>query len=74
MEDDTDPNSTPAFEALMTAARKASGTPHPLVLSIWKAEGAGKMAVTKEGESDWVLQSKIGDTPVSLIVAGKFDH
>lgn len=74
VEDDTDPNTAPAFEALMTAARKASGTPHPLVLSLWKAESAGKTGIAQEGESDWVLQSKIGDTPVSVIVAGKFDH
>lgn len=74
IEDDSDPNSTPAFEPLMNAARKASGTPHPLVFSLWKAEAPGKTGIAQEGESDWVLQSKIGDTPVSLIVAGKFDH
>lgn len=74
IEDDADPNTTPAFDALMATARKASGTPHPLVLSCWKAEGAGNTAIAQEGESDWVLQSKVGDTPVSVIVAGKFDH
>jgi hypothetical protein len=68
--DDTDPNSTPAFDALMAQSRKASGTPHPLVLSMWKAD-APNPALTNEGESDWVLTRKAGDTMVSIIVIGK---
>ena len=31
--DDSDPNSTPAFGALVQMSRKASGSPHPAVLS-----------------------------------------
>jgi len=73
IEDDQDPSTTPAFEALMTAARKASGTPHPLVFSVWKSD-AGKSGIAQEGESDWVLQAKIGDVPLAMIVVGKFEH
>lgn len=69
--DDTDPKSTPAFDPLMDLSRKASGTPHPLCLSLWKG-GSGDNKITKEGEEDWVLSTKIGDTPVSIIVAGVF--
>ena len=38
--DDKDANAAPNFETLMGMSRKASGTPHPAVLSIWGA-GAG---------------------------------
>ncbi len=68
--DDKDPKSSPAFDPLMDLSRKASGTPHPICLSTWKG-GNGDGKLTKEGEHDWILNTKIGDTPVSVIVAGK---
>lgn len=71
---DTDPKATPAFEALVDMSRKASGTPHPLVLSVWKSADDAKPGINQEGEHDQVLQTKIGDLPISIIVAGKFDH
>src|SRR6266849_5877256 len=67
--DDKDPNTTPNFEALVAMSRKASGTPHPAVLSFWKAD-ADTPGLTKQGESDWVLQTKLGDTPVAVILIG----
>jgi hypothetical protein len=68
--DDKDPKTPLAFDPLMDLSRKGSGTPHPLCLSIWKGgDGDGKL--TKEGDHDWILNSKIGDIPVSVIVAGK---
>jgi len=66
---DTDVNATPAFEALMDMSRKASGTPHPAVLSFWKSDADAPMNVSRQGD-DWVLQTKLGDTPVSVIVVG----
>ena len=69
--EDTDPNATPKFEALVAMSRKASGTPHPAVFSVWKAEGEAKPGITQEGEHDWVLHTKIGDTPFAMIVAGR---
>lgn len=68
--DDGDINSTPKFAELMDLARKASGTGHPLVLSAWKPDtfAAG---LTKEGDHDWVLQKKMGNLPVALIVSGR---
>ncbi len=67
---DTDLNATPTFDALMDMSRKASGTPHPAVLSLWKADSDFQPGVSKQGESDWVLQTKLGDTPIALIVVG----
>jgi hypothetical protein len=70
--EDKDPNATPAFEDLMKMSRLASGTPHPAVLSLEPpASGASTPSLTKEGDHDWSLAVKIGDTPVALIVVGK---
>ncbi len=72
--DDVDAASALAFEPLVALSRKASGTPHPLVLSVWKTDGGAKSGLAQDGDHDTVLQSKIGDIPITLIVAGKFDH
>jgi hypothetical protein len=67
--EDRDLNSTPGFEALVAMSQKASGTPHPAVLSFWKADSDAP-GFAKQGDSDWVLQTKIGDTPISVILVG----
>jgi hypothetical protein len=67
--DDRDLNAAPNFEALVGMSRKASGTPHPAVLSFWKAD-ADAPGFSPQGDSDWVLQAKVGDTPVAIIVVG----
>ena len=69
--EDKDGAVSPAFDPLMALSRKASGTPHPAVFSFWKGEGDGKPAFHKEGENDWVLNAKIGDVPVVIILIGK---
>ncbi|MGI8746547.1 MAG: hypothetical protein ACR2NN_29020 [Bryobacteraceae bacterium] len=66
---DKDLNATPAFDALMDMSRKASGTPHPAVLSFWKADSDAP-GLAKQGDADWVLQTKLGDVPVAVIVVG----
>jgi hypothetical protein len=67
--EDKDPNSTPNFDALVALSRKASRTQHPAVLSFWKGD-TDATAFWEQGDSDWVLQTKIGDTPIAVIVAG----
>jgi hypothetical protein len=67
--DDTDPNTNPNFDTLMASSRKASGTPHPLVLSIWKADDP-KAGFAQQGD-DWVLTHSAGDTALSIILVGK---
>lgn len=72
---DKDPKATPDYDNVVEMSTKASGTGHPAVLSVWKADPANFQAgLTKEGEHDWVLYRKIGDTPVGVIVAGAFGH
>jgi hypothetical protein len=67
--DDRDLNATPNFDALVAMSRKASHTPHPAVLSCWKAD-TDSPGFSQQGDTDWVLQSKVGDTPIAIIVAG----
>lgn len=72
--DDKDLDATPNFDALMVMSRKASGTPHPAVLSIWAAGASDPVPnFAKQGENDWVLNVKIGATPVSVILVGKVE-
>jgi hypothetical protein len=73
--EDKDPKATPAYAPLMEMSMKASGTPHPAVLSVWKADPATfKPGVSADGEHDTVLRHKIGDLPVAVVVAGVFNH
>jgi hypothetical protein len=67
--DDRDLNAAPNFDALMAMSRKASLTSHPAVLSLWKVD-ADSPGFSQKGDSDWVLQSKVGETPIAIIVAG----
>jgi len=67
---DKDPNARPSFDELMEMSRKASGTPHPAGLSMWKGESDWKPGLSKLGEQDWVLNVKVGETPISVIVKG----
>ena len=69
---DADPAAKPAFDDLVKMSGKASGTPHPAVLSM-ETPPAGAIApsVAKEGEHDWTLTVKVGDLTFSIIVVGK---
>jgi hypothetical protein len=69
--DDPGPDAKPGFDDLMKLSRKASGTPHPAVLSMSSSSNATFPELKKEGENDWALHAKIGDTPVEVILVGK---
>jgi hypothetical protein len=71
--EDKDPAATPKFDDLMVMSRKASGTPHPAVLGMSAGPAAKAPELKKEGDSDWVLNVKIGEVPVSVIVVGKVE-
>ena len=47
--DDKDPNATPAFDELMAMSKKASGTPHPAVLSMEPPPPAGAARALTQG-------------------------
>ena len=67
--EDRDLNATPNSDALTTMSRKASLTAHPAVLSFWKA-ATDAPGFSQQGDTDWVLEAKVGDTPIAIIVAG----
>ena len=69
---DPDPAAKPAFDDLVKMSRKASGTPHPAVLSLeTPPASATAPGVVKEGEHDWTLTVKAGGLTFSIIVVGK---
>jgi hypothetical protein len=69
---DPDPAAKPAFDDLVKMSGKASGTPHPAVLSLeTPPAGATAPGVVKEGEHDWALTVKAGGLTFSIIVVGK---
>src|SRR5713101_3926481 len=61
--DDKDVSATPDFDKLMSMSRKASGTPHPAVLSMWAAGASDAAGFAKQGDADWVLTTQIGSPP-----------
>jgi hypothetical protein len=69
---DPDPKAMPDFEKLV-AQSKLSGTAHAAVFSLEPPAGSTMPSVTKEGEHDWVLNVKVGDVALGLIVAGKVE-
>jgi hypothetical protein len=64
---DPDPAAMPDFQKLVTQS-KTSGTAHACVFSLEPPSGDG---LTKEGDHDVVLNVKVGDLPIAIIVAGK---
>ncbi len=71
--DDKDASATPNFDALVAMSHKASGTPHPAVLSIWAAGASDPLGFSKQGDSnDWALTTKVGDTAISIILVGTY--
>jgi hypothetical protein len=69
--DDNAAEAVSDFELLMEMSRKASGTPHPAVLSMWKVQSDFKAGLHKSGEHDWALHVKIGDAQIAVILVGK---
>lgn len=69
--DDADPNAAMTQEQVINLSRQASGTGHPFVLSL--SSGSGADGLTKEGDHDWTLHTKIGDQSIDVIVIGKVD-
>lgn len=70
---DTDPAARPNFETLMDMSRKASGAPHPLVLSFWKDESGAAPGIEAAGDSDRVLHTRIGAVPAAIIIVGRYE-
>jgi len=72
--DDPDPAAKPAYDELMKWSRKASGTPHPAILGLWRSRHENLPELAPEGDTDWVLHAKAGDLPLAIIVVGRSEH
>lgn len=68
--DDKTPATIPGFDDLMKLSRKASGTPHPAVLSISQSRHSKQPDLTHE-ESTFTLHLKLGEVPLAIIVIGR---
>jgi hypothetical protein len=68
---DPDPAALPDFNQLVSMS-KTSGTGHPVVFSLEVPAGSTFPEITQEGEHDTVLNVKVGDLPIAIIVAGKY--
>lgn len=66
--DDQDPKALPSYADLMKWSQKATGTPHPGVLSIWKADDDHQNF--EELGEDWVLQRKVGTLNLAIVMVG----
>ena len=71
--DDKNPDAMPGFDALVAMSTKASGTPHPAVLSIWGGSADKYPNFSKQNDHDWVLDAKLGDIGFSIILIGKVE-
>lgn len=69
---DPDPAAMPDFDKLV-AMSKTSGTGHPVVFSLEPPAGNTFPQITKEGDHDTVLNVKVGDLPIAIIVAGQYE-
>jgi len=70
--DDQDGSKDLSYEQETTLSMKSIGTPHPAVFSIWKPDAADfKPGIAPLGDNDQVLNVKVGDSPLSMIVVGK---
>ena len=67
--EDRDAKAPRNFDALVTLSLKASHTRHPAVLSFWRAD-SDSPGFSQQSDTDWVLQTAIGEIPVAVIVVG----
>jgi hypothetical protein len=67
------------YKALTAASKETTGTAHPGILSLQKAEGGGPLAIHENAEKEWTIvqfmaKAKQGDAvkelPVALVVVG----
>ena len=69
------------FKPLAEISKETTGTAHPAILSLQKADAAGvKLSIREESEKEWVIVRVLGkvkqgadskDLPIELVVVGK---
>ena len=60
------------FEDLVKLSKQVSGTGHPAVMSLVPvSQGASFPSVVQDDQGRWVLQTKLGDLPIALVLVGQ---
>jgi hypothetical protein len=74
---DRDPKSLD-YKTLTGTSKDTTGTAHPAILSLQKAEGAERLSVREESEKQWTIMHFVATTagpikelPMELVVVGK---
>ncbi|MCS6953849.1 MAG: hypothetical protein RMK57_13310 [Bryobacterales bacterium] len=70
--EDKDPNATPSYAEVVAMSKKTTKGGHPAILSLWKDDSGRAPSLVQEGESDWVLYTKVGDLPIGVILIGVY--
>lgn len=65
---DTSTHTITRFDALLDESRKATGTGNPAMLGFWKAGSNFKPGIAKSGPADWLLQTKLGDLAICILL------
>lgn len=69
---DADPQAVYGYHDLVALSKKASGTPHPAVLSLFPVEEElASPALAKNVLDQWTVQVKLGSVKLGLVVIGK---
>ena len=63
----------PAFDAAGGLEHQGFRHSAPAVLSIWNSTSDKFPNFSKQGDHDWVLDAKAGDTGISIILIGKVE-
>jgi hypothetical protein len=68
------------YKALVAASKESTGTPHPAVFSLQRAEDGASPSVREVSDKEWVIVHYVGkvkqggaakDLPLDLVVVGK---
>lgn len=70
--EDKDLNATPSYAEVVAMSKKTTKSGHPAILSLWKDDSGHAPGLVQEGESDWVLYTKIGEAPIGVILIGVY--
>jgi hypothetical protein len=65
------------FDTSMTMIRRSlteGGTGHPVVFAMLPHSGAAQPSLKKNAEGRWVLETKIGDLALAMVLIGVYEH
>ncbi len=64
----------PNSMAMIRRSMSDGGTGHPLVFALLPASNPGRTGIAKNEEDRWVLETKVGDLPLAIVLIGVYEH